>query len=209
MPINQHKPEFIKKIETSLGSKLPGSKAHDIMRVGPRIPVSLGRMTKSPVESSVLILLFEESNSFNFILTLRSKKVGTHKGQISLPGGVQEKNESLKETALREAEEEIGTLPKTIEIIGKLSSICIPFSGYKVHPYVGWASAPPKLIPSAREVERIIVVPVNELIDEKNQTQKKTILRGIPVIMPYFSLKEEIVWGATSMILSEFKQIII
>ena len=167
------------------------------------------KMTKSPIASSVLILLFEENNSFNFILTLRSEKVETHKGQISLPGGVQEKNESLKDTALREAEEEIGVLPKTIEIIGELSSIYIPFSGYKVHPYVGWASAPPKLIPSAHEVERIIIVPVNELIDEKNQTQKKTILRGIPVIMPYFSLKEEIVWGATSMILSEFKQIII
>ena len=209
MPKNQYKPEFIKKIETSLGSKLPGPEAHDIMRVGSRIPLSINRITKSPVASSVLVLLFEENNSFNFILTLRSKKVETHKGQISLPGGVQEKNESLKETALREAEEEIGTLPKTIEIIGELSSLCIPFSGYKVHPYVGWASAPPKLIPCAQEVERIIIVPVNELIDEKNQTQKKTILRGIPVTMPYFSLKGEIVWGATSMILSEFKQIII
>ena len=209
MPKNQHKPEFIKKIETSLGSKLPGPDAHDIMRVGSRIPLSINRMTKSPIASSVLVLLFEENNSFNFILTLRSKKVETHKGQISLPGGVQEKNESLKETALREAEEEIGTLPKTIEIIGELSSICIPFSGHKVHPYVGWASAPPKLIPSAHEVERIIIVPIDELIDEKNQTQKKTILRGMPVTMPYFSLKGEIVWGATSMILSEFKQIII
>ena len=116
MPKNQHKPEFIKKIETSLGSKLPGPEAHDIMRVGPRIPVSIGRMTKSPVASSVLILLFEENNSFNFILTLRSEKVETHKGQISLPGGVQEKNESLKETAVRETKEEIGALPETIEI---------------------------------------------------------------------------------------------
>ena len=177
MPINQHKPEFIKKIETSLGSKLPGSKAHDIMRVGPRIPFSIEKMTKSPIASSVLILLFEENNSFNFILTLRSKKVETHKGQISLPGGVQEKNESLKETALREAEEEIGTLPKTIEIIGKLSSICIPFSGYKVHPYVGWASAPPKLIPSAHEVERIIIVPVNELIDDDHVSRHNWLLQ--------------------------------
>ena len=209
MPKNQHKPEFIKKIETSLESKLPGSEAHDIMRVSPKIPVSVGRMTKSPVVSSVLILLFEENNSFNFILTLRSTKVETHKGQISLPGGVQEKNESLKETALRETKEEIGALPKTIEIIGELSYIYIPFSGYKVHPYVGWAGAPPKLIPSPQEVERIIIVPIDELIDEKNQTQKKTILRGMPVTMPYFSLKGEIVWGATSMILSEFKQIII
>ena len=209
MAKNQHKPALIKKIETSLGSKLPGQKAHDIMRVGPRIPVSLKSLTKSPIASSVLILLFEEKNSFNFILTLRSTKVETHKGQISLPGGVQEKNESLKETALRETKEEIGALPETIETIGELSSIYIPFSGYKVHPYVGWANEPPKLIPSAHEVEKIIIVPINELIDEKNQTQKKTILRGIPVTMPYFSLKGEIVWGATSMILSEFKQIII
>ena len=209
MSKNQNKPEFIKQIETSLGSKLPGPKAHDIMRVGFRLPASIRAMTKSPIASSVLILLFEERNSFNFILTLRSTKVETHKGQISLPGGVQENNESLKETALRETKEEIGVLPETIEIIGELSSIYIPLSGYKVQPYVGWVNTPPKLIPSAHEVERIIIVPVNELIDEENQTQKKTILRGIPVVMPYFSLKGEIVWGATSMILSEFKQIIV
>ena len=85
MPKNQQKPEFIKKIETNLGSKLPGPKRQDIMRVGPRIPASLKRITKSPVASSVLVLLFEENNSFNFILTLRSTKVETHKGQISLP----------------------------------------------------------------------------------------------------------------------------
>ena len=166
-------------------------------------------ITEYPIPSAVLVLLFKEKNSFNFILTLRSSKVETHKGQISLPGGVQEKNESLKETALRETEEEIGILPETINIIGELSSIYIPFSGYKVHPFVGWTKKPPKLIPSAHEVERIIIVPVNELIDEENQTQKKTTLRGIPVTMPYFSLKGEIVWGATSMILSEFKQIIV
>ena len=101
MPKSQYKPEFIKKIETNLGLKLPGREAHDKMRVGPRIPLSINRFTKSPIASSVLVLLFEENNSFNFILTLRSKKVETHKGQISLPGGVQEKNESLKETAVR------------------------------------------------------------------------------------------------------------
>ena len=206
MPKNQHKPKLIKQIETRLGSKLPGPEAHDIMRAG---PTSLKGMTKSPIASSVLILLFEENNLFNFILTLRSTKVETHKGQISLPGGVQEKNEALKETALRETKEEIGAPTETIEIIGELSSLYIPFSGYKVHPYVGWANEPPKLIPSAHEVERIIIVPINELIDEKNQTQKKTTLRGIPVTMPYFSLRGEIVWGATSMILSELKQIII
>lgn len=61
---------------------------------------------------------------------------------------------------------------------------------------------------SVEEVDKIISVPVTELIDSNNLRIKNTSLRGIPVKMPYFNLKNEIVWGATSMILSEFKQLI-
>jgi 8-oxo-dGTP pyrophosphatase MutT (NUDIX family) len=142
------------------------------------------------------------------ILTLRSKKVETHKGQISLPGGVQEENESLAETALREANEEIGVLPEIVEIIGKLSTIYVPYSGFKIYPYVGWTKSIPNLKASAEEVEKIIFASITELLNNDNQRKKTTALRGIPVTMPYFNLNNEKVWGATSMILSEFKQLI-
>ena len=208
MPIQQNKPEFIRLLENNLKSELPGEKAHDIMRTGPKFPKAAKYLTKSPILSAVLILLFPKRDSFNFILTLRSKKVETHKGQISLPGGVQEENESLAETALREANEEIGILPEIVEIIGKLSTIYVPYSGFKIYPYVGWTKSIPNLKASAEEVEKIIFASITELLNNDNQRKKPTVLRGIPVTMPYFNLNNEKVWGATSMILSEFKQLI-
>ena len=208
MSIQQNKPEFIRLLENNLKSELPGEKAHDIMRTGPKLPKAGEYLTKSPIPSAVLILLFPKRDTFNFILTLRSKKVETHKGQISLPGGVQEENESLAETALREANEEIGVLPEIVEIIGKLSTIYVPYSGFKIYPYVGWTKSIPNLKASAEEVEKIIFAPINELLNNENQRKKPTVLRGIPVTMPYFNLNNEKVWGATSMILSEFKQLI-
>ena len=208
MTISKNKPSFIKSLEKILSSKLPGEKAHDIMRTGPKFTKPLEYMKKKAIPSAVLILLFPNSNTFNFILTLRSKKVETHKGQISLPGGAQEQNESLEKTALRETEEEIGVSPETVELIGRLSTLYVPFSGFDIHPYVGWATEMPEMNISVEEVDKIISVPVTELIDSNNLRIKNTSLRGIPVKMPYFNLKNEIVWGATSMILSEFKQLI-
>ena len=208
MSIQQNKPEFIRLLENNLKSELPGEKAHDIMRTGPKLPKAAEYLTKYPIPSAVLILLFPKRDTFNFILTLRSKKVETHKGQISLPGGVQEENESLAETALREANEEIGVLPEIVEIIGKLSTIYVPYSGFKIYPYVGWTKSIPNLKASAEEVEKIIFASITELLNNDNQRKKSTILRGIPVTMPYFNLNNEKVWGATSMILSEFKQLI-
>ena len=208
MTISKNKPSFIKSLEKILSSNLPGEKAHDIMRTGPKFTKPLEYMKKKAIPSAVLILLFPNSNTFNFILTLRSKKVETHKGQISLPGGAQEQNESLEKTALRETEEEIGVSPETVELIGRLSTLYVPFSGFDIHPYVGWATETPEMNISVEEVDKIISVPVTELIDSNNLRIKNTSLRGIPVKMPYFNLKNEIVWGATSMILSEFKQLI-
>ena len=208
MSIQQNKPEFIRLLENNLKSELPGEKAHDIMRTVPKLPKAAEYLTKTPILSAVLILLFPKLDSFNFILTLRSKNVETHKGQISLPGGAQEENESLAETALREVNEEIGVLPETVEIIGNLSTIYVPYSGFKIYPYVGWTKSTPNLKASAEEVEKIIVASITELINNDNQRKETTVLRGIPVTMPYFNLNNEKVWGATSMILSEFKQLI-
>ena len=109
---------------------------------------------------------------------------------------------------MREANEEIGVLPEIVEIIGKLSTIYVPYSGFKIYPYVGWTKSIPNLKASTEEVEKIIFASITELLNNDNQRKKSTILRGIPVTMPYFNLNNEKVWGATSMILSEFKQLI-
>ncbi len=208
MAIKRKKPEFIHKVQNNLNSKLPGKRAHDKMRTGPEMPNIIKFKNKPPIPSAVLILLYPKDDTFNFILTLRSKNVESHKGQISLPGGVQEEDESLEQTALRETNEEIGVIPKIVELLGKLSTIYIPFTGFNIYPYVGWTKSAPYLQASEDEVEKIIEVSIDDLIDDNNQTKKNTTIRGVPVTMPYFNLNNEIVWGATSMILSEFKEII-
>ena len=134
--------------------------------------------------------------------------VDHHKGQISLPGGVQEGKETLEQTALRETLEEIGIAPNLILLIGKLTPLFIPITGFEIFPFIGWTEKEPITTIHDREVEKIIKVSLSDLVEEKNMKIKKTKIRNIPVSMPYFELNGETVWGATSMILSEFKTVI-
>ena len=134
--------------------------------------------------------------------------VDHHKGQISLPGGVREGDETLEQTALRETLEEIGIAPNSISLIGKLTPLFIPITGFEIFPFIGWTEKEPITTIHDREVEKIIKVSLSDLVEEKNMKIKKTKIRNIPVSMPYFELNGETVWGATSMILSEFKTVI-
>ena len=134
--------------------------------------------------------------------------VDHHKGQISLPGGVREGDETLEQTALRETLEEIGIVPNSISLIGKLTPLFIPITGFEIFPFIGWTEKEPITTIHDREVEKIIKVSLSDLVEEKNMKIKKTKIRNIPVSMPYFELNGETVWGATSMILSEFKTVI-
>ena len=143
-----------------------------------------------------------------FFLTKRSENVEHHKGQISLPGGMVEKNESLKNAAIRETYEEIGVDKSKMNIIGHLTSFYVPVSNFKIFPYIGWTDTKPKTMIHDNEVESIFSVSINELILEKNSKLKKAIFSNQPVTIPYFELNGEMVWGATSMILAEFKHII-
>tara|TARA_S200000501_G_scaffold363266_1_gene393884 strand:+ start:3228 stop:3953 length:726 start_codon:yes stop_codon:yes gene_type:complete len=160
------------------------------------------------IPASVLILLFPQNDSWHFFLTKRSESVDHHKGQISLPGGVIEKGESKKEAAIRETNEEIGIKPESISIIGSLTPFKIPVSRFKVFPYIGWVIKKPETKLQHDEVEYIFSVPVLALIDKKNEKNKKEELEGKIRTVPYFHLNNEIVWGATSIILSEFKSVL-
>ena len=201
-------PSFIQSIEKRLNLPLPGRSAQEEMLTKPKIPINIPRFGRKGIPAGVLILLFPNNDTFYFFLTLRSEMVDHHKGQISLPGGVREGDETLEQTALRETLEEIGIAPNSISLIGKLTPLFIPITGFEIFPFIGWTEKEPITTIHDREVEKIIKVSLSDLVEEKNMKIKKTKIRNIPVSMPYFELNGETVWGATSMILSEFKTVI-
>ena len=199
---------FIKNLSNRLSKDLPGKSAHDTMMVTPRLPFPKINLVKKGIPASVLILLFPKNNQWHFFLTKRTNTVNHHKGQISLPGGVVETGESLEGAALRETHEEIGVDKKNIHLIGSLSSFYIPVSGFEMFPFIGWVKAEPETSIHDKEVDRVFSSSIQEFMLDKTQKTKKDTLKGFPVNIPYFDMNGETVWGATSMILAEFKLIL-
>ena len=199
------KHKFLKKLTKKMNDKLPGKISHEIMMVKPRYK-SIEKKASTP--AAVLILLYPIKNKWHFFLTKRTNNVEHHKGQISLPGGMLEKGESHKEAAIRETFEELGVKSGDINIIGPLTPLYIPISNFKIFPFVGWLKIAPKLKIQSREVSKIFSPSIYDLTDPKAKKIKDSILLGQKVKIPFFYLKNEVVWGATSMILSEFKKIL-
>tara|TARA_B110000438_G_C15766048_1_gene629673 strand:- start:566 stop:1189 length:624 start_codon:yes stop_codon:yes gene_type:complete len=203
------KKQFINQLRRQLKQPLPGIEAQSIMMVSPK-PVFQKNISKEAIKpSAVLIILFFENNSWNFFLTKRSQSVSHHKGQISLPGGKLERGESLQQAALRESEEEIGIISKNIHIIGALSYFNVPVSNFKILPFIGWIKDKPNLKIHDKEVEKVFSISIEKFILKSTQKTKYENLNGRKLKIPYFDIDNEIVWGATSIILSEFKRVIL
>jgi 8-oxo-dGTP pyrophosphatase MutT (NUDIX family) len=112
-------------------------------------------------------------------------------------------------TALREAEEEIGIDAGKVEVLGRLSDLYIPTSNFLVTPVVGFIQEKPNFVPEQREVARIITTEVISLFNPEVRKQTQLALGGgMYLDTPYFAVEEEVVWGATAMILSELIQIL-
>ena len=206
--------DFIEKLSRELTLPLPGKDVQLRMTSNVRIRemMDLTNMNMdNAIRSSVLILLYpgEGDRIPTFVVTLRPTYDGVHSGQISLPGGRYEKHdENLMQTALRETDEEIGVDQRKVSVIGKLTELYIPPSNYIVHPFIGFTGSRPVFRPQPEEVEQIIEIPVHELADDKNRMEKEFDVRGIHFKAPSFVIGGNIIWGATAMILSEFKEIL-
>lgn len=199
------KSKLIIKLTKMMKKELPGKSSHEEMMVRPKQKFM---KTKNPISAAVLILLYPLGNNWYFYLTKRTKTVEHHKGQISLPGGMLEKGESHKEAAIRETFEELGVQSRDINIIGPLTPLYIPISNFKIFPFVGWLKSAPKLNIQSKEVSKVFSPSIYSLTDPKTKKIKHSTLLGQKVQIPFFNLKNEVVWGATSMILSEFKKIL-
>ena len=189
---------------------LPGELAHNLMRAEPVGAIKPKFEHKLPPRpGSVMILLYPDGNDVLFPLTKRPDYLGTHGGQISLPGGKAEAGETLIETALRETEEEIGIKPDSIEVLGTLSDFFVIPSNFMVTPVVGMLHNEPVFKPDPKEVVRVLKGSVNQLLEsEAIRTKEIMAAKLFPMRAPHFEIEQEVVWGATAMILNEFRTIL-
>jgi len=207
---------LIQKLQKRLEGKLPGIKSWNRMAVKSRKGESIESeslqkyrdwISKDKLnnmrKAAVLIGLFKKNDEWCFSLIRRPMNEKNHPGQIALPGGAMEKNETLMNTALREAFEEVGINPEDVEIIGQLTPIPVPVSEYLIYPFVGVIDYEPEWVLNEDEVEELLILKMSELISSDNGYTEIWNLRGNRVEVPIFKVMNETVWGATAAVLSE------
>ncbi|MCS7222305.1 MAG: CoA pyrophosphatase [Anaerolineae bacterium] len=160
--------------------------------------------------AGVLVLLYPcpqhcavRNGTLCLVLTQRSEKVSNHQGQISFPGGSMEPGETAVAAALREAWEELRIPTAALEVIGELSPLYIPHSGFCIHPVVAYAQERPAFLPCTKEVAEVIEVPLAHLLDPRTRQEETWLIHGEPVRVPFYAIGSHKVWGATAMVLAE------
>lgn len=198
--------QWIQSLKKRLTLPLPGQEAQFLMAPSFRLSMT---QTSISAKAGVLILLYPESSEWNIVFMKRPDYEGVHGGQISFPGGKFDPADSgLVQTALREAKEEIGINPESIEILGTLTPLYIPVSEYEVYPVVGIAAEKPQFVIDPYEVQYLIETPLSVLLDPQICKEKPYQSSRYTGTVPYFLVQGHEIWGATAMILSEFITIV-
>lgn len=197
-------------IERSLHQPLPGLPAQVRMAPIPR-PLHPSTPEHRPREGGVLLLLFPAAHGgdLHLVLTRRTDTVGSHKGQISFPGGrVDLGDASPAHTAVREACEEIGVCTDELRILGALTPLYIPPSDYTIYPFVAYLPRQPRFQPHPGEVAELLEIPISFFQDDQHVQIEDWLIRDEPRQVPFFDVYGHKVWGATAMVLAEFVEVI-
>ncbi len=198
--------QLLNELRTSLSKPLPGVKAQEIMAPFGR---NLKEKYTNPVKGAVMILLFEKENELCTLFIRRPDYDGVHSGQVAFPGGKYEKGDrDLIHTALRETYEEIGVEPNIIKIIGKLSPLYIPVSNIEVLPVVGFLNSAPILNLNKAEVRYVIIEKLGDFLNPEILSTLHLSLEIGKIEAPAYHISNEMIWGATAMIFSEFLTIL-
>lgn len=199
--------EFIDWLKERLKTELPGIE-YQLKMVPSQSREMRFKPMKNPKQSSVLLLLFKKDGAWHTVFIKRTEYKGMHSGQISLPGGKQEDcDENLAATALRETFEEVGVNPEDVRVLGKLSTVQIPVSGFIVEPYVGYISYEPEFKPDIIEVQEIIISQIELFLRAEVKGEFTYKRDEFSIKAPYYNLLGEKLWGATAMMISEFEEL--
>jgi 8-oxo-dGTP pyrophosphatase MutT (NUDIX family) len=150
-------------------------------------------------DAAVLVPMHGWPDNPGLVFTERRSDLSRHAGEISFPGGRRDQGEDLLETALREAEEEIGLSRDAVEVVGALPPIGTFVTNYKVHPFVGLIEEGMRLEPNPAEVESILVASLDDLA--AGYEKRRLVRRGVPIKTDTYLISDKLIWGATARIL--------
>jgi len=154
--------------------------------------------------SAVLAPLYEQNGEVLVVLTRRAQHLRSHRGEVSFPGGGQEPDEDLRTTALRESREETGLDPSSVEIIGELDHLETVTSRSFITPFVGVMPERPALEPNPHEVEKILHVPLSDLLAPDVFREERWGLPPLDRPIYFFEIVGDTIWGATAFMLRNF-----
>jgi 8-oxo-dGTP pyrophosphatase MutT (NUDIX family) len=194
---------FADALRQQLAQPLPGAVAHEPMASNSRLRLTIKPNDRTR-KSAVLILFYPHADTIYLPLILRPQYDGVHAGQMAFPGGRMERTDrDLIQTALREAQEEIGIRVTDVQVLGQLTELFIPPSNFFVLPVVGIMTHKPDFYPDPREVEQVVEVPLMALTDKDIVGRMDLSVRGVAIDAPFYQIQEYRVWGATAMMISE------
>ena len=178
----------------TLAAALPGVQGRDLTRFLP--PAEGGR------QSAVLVLFGDGPAGPDLLLIKRSLLLRSHAGQPAFPGGAQDPSDADPTAcALREAQEEVGLDPDSVEVLCVLPALWLPPSGFVVHPVVGhWTTPHPVGVVDANEVAAVVRAPLAQLVDPANRLQ---VTHPSGFTGPAFEVDDLLVWGFTAGLLDK------
>lgn len=200
--------DLLKKIQNA---KLEGENAHQVYSPPYRPLFSYDEiLARDPKFAAVNILLYLKNNEWYFPLMVRStNERDRHSGQISLPGGKKEEyDDNFEQTAKRETSEEMGIEMHYNRIIREMSPIYIPPSNFYVRAFVSYTKKNPQFILQQTEAVELIEFPAAELLNLSKNPEMMVLPSSREVEVPVINFNGYIIWGATSMILSEFSHLL-
>lgn len=164
------------------------------------------QITGDGVSAAVSIPILYRSETPHLIFIKRADSLDRHPGQMAFPGGRREPDESLIDTARREAREEIGLLPREYHLLGRIDDIQT-VTEFIISPFV--VSVPDREYhPTSVEVADVCIVPLARLLDPSHyRYEQQTAPDGTSIDVHYFDIGNQTVWGATGQILTQFLQI--
>jgi 8-oxo-dGTP pyrophosphatase MutT (NUDIX family) len=160
------------------------------------------------VQAAVLVPILGSGDA-SIVFAKRTDRVGTHKGQISFPGGVVgARDASFEAAALRECNEEIGLSPASVELLGTLDDTETFATPFVITPFVGVIRRPVTFQPDGQEIEKVLEVPVESLLDEGNFRVEEWERGGVLHPVYFFDYHGETIWGATARILKGYLDLV-
>ena len=157
------------------------------------------------VDAAVLVPIYRDAGGeLHAVFTRRRDDLRRHAGEISFPGGrqdVEEEEEDLRQTALREAHEEIGLEPVAVTLAGGLQPTPTVVTNYAIYPFVGAIAAGVEWTPSDAEVAEVLELPLRAVRD--GYERRRLLRRGVPFRTDVYIVGEHLIWGATARIVAD------